>query len=115
MRFRPASLHPSPSPARSSGDREASAARFAKPCSDRLIWQNPPLNVPIAQHRGRDDRGVGNANAVMRFVALLEPAEDRDGILDTRLADVDRLEPPLQRRVFFDVLAILIERGRADA
>ena len=31
-----------------------------------------------------------------------------------RLADHDRLEPALQRRVLLDVLAVLVERGRAD-
>ena len=32
-----------------------------------------------------------------------------------RLADEHRLEAPLERRVLLDVLAILVERGRADA
>ena len=32
-----------------------------------------------------------------------------------RLADVDRLEAPLQGRVLLDVLAVLVQRGRADA
>ena len=49
------------------------------------------------------------------FVFVLQAAQDRDGILDRRLGDEDRLEPPRQRRVLFDVLAILVERGRADA
>ena len=31
-----------------------------------------------------------------------------------RLADVDRLEAALERRVLLDVLAVLVERGRAD-
>ena len=31
-----------------------------------------------------------------------------------RLVDHDRLEPPLQRGVLLDVLAVLVERGRAD-
>ncbi len=51
----------------------------------------------------------------MRFVARLEAAEDRDRVFDVRLADIDRLEPPLERRVLFDVLAIFVERRRADA
>ena len=32
-----------------------------------------------------------------------------------RLADEDRLEAPLERRVLLDVLAVLVERRRADA
>ena len=51
----------------------------------------------------------------MLLVFVLQAAQDRDGVLDRRLGDEDRLEPPRQRRVLFDMLAILIERGRADA
>ena len=36
-------------------------------------------------------------------------------VLDGRLADHDRLEAALERGVLFDVLAILVERRRADA
>ena len=35
--------------------------------------------------------------------------------VDGRLADVDRREPPLERGVLLDVLAVLVERRRADA
>ena len=48
------------------------------------------------------------------LVALLEPAQDRDRVLDGRLADVDRLEAALERGVLLDVLAVLVERRRAD-
>ena len=48
------------------------------------------------------------------LVALLQAAQDRDRVLDGRLADEDRLEAPLQRGVLLDVLAVLVERGRAD-
>ena len=51
----------------------------------------------------------------MQLVFLLEPAQDRDRILDRRLADEHRLEPPRQRRVLFDMLPVFVERGRADA
>ncbi len=50
----------------------------------------------------------------MRLVLLLEAAQDRNRILDARLIDEDRLEAPLERRVLLDVLAILVERRRAD-
>ena len=51
---------------------------------------------------------------MVHLVALLQPAQDRDRVLDRRLADEHRLEAPLQRRVLLDVLAVLVERGRAD-
>ena len=39
----------------------------------------------------------------------------RDGVLDRRLIDHDRLEAALQGGVLLDVLAVLVERGGADA
>ncbi len=51
----------------------------------------------------------------MELVFLLEAAEDRDRVLDRRLADHHRLEAPLKRRILLDMLAIFVERGRADA
>ena len=60
-------------------------------------------------------RRIGDAHAVVLLVLLLEAAQDRDRVLDRRLADEDRLEAAGQRRVLLDVLAVLVERGRADA
>ena len=64
---------------------------------------------------GGDEGAVLDLHAVMGFVAGLEAAEDADRVFDARLADIDGLEAALQGRVFFDVLAIFVERGRADA
>ena len=49
------------------------------------------------------------------LVLVLQAAQDRDGVLDGRLVDEHRLEAPRQRRVLLDVLAVFVERGRADA
>ena len=51
----------------------------------------------------------------MHLITLLQAAQDRDGVLDRGLVDQHVLEAPLQGRVLLDVLAILIERGGADA
>jgi hypothetical protein len=51
---------------------------------------------------------------VVDLVALLEPAQDRDRVVDRRLADVHGLEPALECGVLLDVLAVLIERGGTD-
>ena len=48
------------------------------------------------------------------LVARFEAAQDADGVLDGRLADQHRLEAPLERRVLFDALAVLVESRRAD-
>ena len=81
---------------------------------DRLVGQEPVGDVAVGQGGGGDQRGVGDPDAVVHLVALLEAAQDADGVLDRRLADHDRLEPPLQRRVLLDVLAVFVQRGRAD-
>jgi hypothetical protein len=81
---------------------------------DRLVRQEPGGDVPVGQGRGRNQRGVGDVDLVVRLVAVLEPAQDRDGVLDGRLADQDRLEAALQRGVLLDVLAELVQRGGAD-
>ena len=49
------------------------------------------------------------------LVLFLEPAQDRDCFLHRWLVNEDRLKSPRQRRVFFDVLAVFVERRRADA
>ena len=50
----------------------------------------------------------------MHFVALAQTAQDRDRILDARLIDEDGLEAALERGVLLDILAVFVERGRAD-
>ena len=82
---------------------------------DRLVGQEPVGDVAVREHGGRDERGVADPDAVVRLVALLQAAQDRDRVRHRRLADEDRLEAPLERRVLLDVLAVLVERRRADA
>ena len=82
---------------------------------DRLVRQEAVGDVAVGQRRRRDDRRIGDAHAVMGLVLLLQAAQDRDRVLDRRLGDEHRLEAPRQRRVLLDVLAIFVERGRADA
>jgi hypothetical protein len=51
---------------------------------------------------------------MVRLVALLQPAQDRDRVGDRRLPDEDRLKPSFQRSVLLDVLPVLVQRRRAD-
>ena len=51
---------------------------------------------------------------MVRLVAVAEPAQDLHGVLGRRLLDADLLEAPLERRVALEVLAVLVERRRAD-
>jgi hypothetical protein len=49
------------------------------------------------------------------LVALADAHQDLDGLLERRLLDHHRLEAALEGRVALDVLAVLVERGGADA
>ena len=81
---------------------------------DRLVRQKSLGDVSIGQNRRRDDRAVGDADAMVGFVALLEAAQNGDRVFNARLIDRDRLKPPFQGRVFVDVLLVFVERGGAD-
>ena len=51
---------------------------------------------------------------MVRLIAIAQSFQDQERLLRGRLPHRDRLEPPFQRRVLFDVLAVLVQRGRAD-
>ena len=65
------------------------------------------------RHRG-DQGVVGDLHPVEDFEPFPQAAQDRDGILHRGLIDEHRLEPAFQRRVLLDVLAVLVQGGRAD-
>ena len=81
---------------------------------DRLVGQEPVGDVAVGEDGRGDHRRVLDLHAVVDLVALAQAAQDADRVLDGRLADHDRLEAALERRVLLDVLAVLVERGRAD-
>src|SRR5882672_587017 len=82
---------------------------------NRLVGQEAVGDVAVREHGGGDQRRVPDPHAVMHFVALLQPTQDRDRILDRRLLDHDRLEAAFERGVFLNVFAVFVERRRADA
>ena len=94
---------------------DAQARRCLVEQVDGLVGKEPVCDVALRERRSRHQRAVLDAHAVVGLVARLESAQDRDGVLDRRLADVDGLEAPLERRILLDVLAVLVERRRADA
>ena len=81
---------------------------------DRLVGEEAVGDVAVGENRRSDERRVADLDAVVRLVAFLQPAQDRDRVRDRRLADEHRLEAPLERCVLLDVLAVLVERRRAD-
>ena len=82
---------------------------------NRLVGQEAVGDVALGERGRRDEGGILDADAVVDLVALLEAAQDGDRVLDGGLADEDRLEAPFERGVLFDVLAVFVERRRADA
>ena len=95
-------------------DLHAQARRGLVDEVDRLVGEKAVGDVAIGEHGRGDERRVADAHTVVRLVALFQSAQDRDRVGDGRLADEDRLEAPLERGVLLDVLAVLVERRRAD-
>ena len=72
------------------------------------------LDVAVGELGGGAQGVVGDLAAVVRLVAVAQAAEDLDGVVDRRLLDAHLLEAPLERGVPLEVLAVLVERRRAD-
>ena len=92
----------------------ADAARGLVHQVDGLVRQLAVADVAVREGGRGDDRRVGDVHAVVDLVALLQAAQDGDGVLDVRLAHVDLLEAALEGGVLLHVLAVLVERGGAD-
>ena len=72
-------------------------------------------DVPVAEHGGRHQGAVSDPHPVVHLVAFLQAAQDRDRVFHGRLIHHHLLETTLQRRVLFDVLAVFVKGGGADA
>ena len=81
---------------------------------DGLVGQEAIGNVALRQHGRGDQRRVLELHAVMDLVAFAQPAQDADGVFDRRFSHGHRLEAALERGVLLDVLAVLVDGGRAD-
>jgi hypothetical protein len=81
---------------------------------DGLVGQRPVGQIALRELDGGPDGGLGELHLVVLLVAPLQAAQDADGSLDVRSLHLDRLEPPLERLVAFDVLFVLLECRRAD-
>ena len=81
---------------------------------DGLVGQLTAGNIAVRERRGGDQRVVADRHLVVRLVTLLQATQNRDRVLHARLAHEHLLETTLKRRVLLDVLAVLVQRGRAD-
>ena len=82
---------------------------------DRLVRQEPILDVARREHHGADERRVLDVDVVILLKTLLQTAQDRDGILLRGRIHLNRLETPFERGILLHVLAVFVERRRAHA
>ena len=83
---------------------------------DGLVRQKAVGDIAVRKiGRGHQGRVLDFHAAVMGLIARLQPAEDGDRVLHRWLIYVDWLETALQRGVLLHVLAIFVQRRRADA
>ena len=82
---------------------------------DGLVGQEALGDVAVGEDGGVDEGVVLDADAVVDLEAFAQAAEDGDGVLDGGLVDLHGLETAGEGGVLFDVLAVLVERGGADA
>ena len=82
---------------------------------DGLVGQEAVGDIAVREHRRADQRAVLNLHMVVVLVALLQAAEYGNRIFDGRLIHENRLETPLECRILFNVLSVLVKGRRADA
>ena len=80
-----------------------------------LIGEETVGDVAVGKGSGGDEGGILNFNAVVHLVPLLQTTQNCNGILHRRLRHHHGLEAALQCSVLFNVFAVLIEGGGADA
>src|SRR3989442_12695943 len=81
---------------------------------DCLIGQEAVRNIASGMRYSEVDGVVGVSDRVELLVAVLNAEQNLGGIAFIRRRNLDGLETALERTVFFDRLAILARRGRAD-
>ena len=81
---------------------------------DGLVGEEAVRDIAVTEGGGGNDGPIGNLYAVKYLIPLLQAPEDGNGILHTGLVHHDRLEPPLQGCIFFDILPVLVEGGGPD-
>ena len=81
---------------------------------DRLVGQKARGDVAVRQLDGSDDRLVLDAHLMVVLIAILQTAQDRDGVVGGRLVDHHLLETALERLVLLEIFLELVERRGAD-
>ena len=82
---------------------------------NRLVRQKAVGDVAVAQFGRSHDGRVGDVDTVVHLIALFEAAQNRHRGFHGWLAHQYLLKAALQCGVFFDVLAVFVQRGGAHA
>ena len=81
---------------------------------NRFVGQEAVGDVAVAQFRCGNDGRVGDVDAVVDFVTLLQTTQDGDGVFHARLANQYFLEAAFECRIFLDVLTVFVQSSRTD-
>ena len=81
---------------------------------DGLIGQEAVGDIAFTHDDGLFDDVIGDGDAVVLLIVMLDAGEDRDGIVDRRLVHGDRLEAAFERGILFDIFAVFGQGRCAD-
>ena len=80
-----------------------------------LVRQEAVGDIAVGKRCGGNNRVVRDLHAVKHLIPGFQTTQDGDGILHRRLLHQNGLEPALKRGILFDILAVFVQRRRADA
>ena len=78
---------------------------------DRLVRQEPVLDVTVRELSSGHDGVIRVLNVVVILVTTLDPVKNLDGFLDGWFVNLDWLEPPSEGRILFDLPVFVEGRG----
>ena len=81
---------------------------------DGLVGQETVGDIALRQLDDGGHHRVRHAHAVVLFVVDAHALDDLDGFQNRGFLDLDRLKTAFQRGIFFNILAVLGKRRRAD-
>ena len=82
---------------------------------DRLVGEKTTGDVPVGKLGRRLHGLVGEHRPMVVLVLAANALEDQYRVGNRGRLDLDRLESAIQRAVLFDILPVLVQRGRPDA
>ena len=82
---------------------------------NRFIWKKTTRDITLGKFHGGFERFVSQLRLVVRFVFRAQPFENQNCFFDRGRVDFHCLKTTFQGRVFFNILAIFVQRRGTDA